>query len=72
MVPGALFTRTGDAYPKQIASRDSDINKLGLGIVNPVGMLRITVWIIHLFEKRAPSKITEILSTYKKTYLKVN
>jgi len=67
-----LFTRNGDAYPKQIASRDSDINKLGLGIVNPVGMLRITVWIIHLFEKRDPSKITEILSTYKKTYLKVN
>jgi hypothetical protein len=67
-----LATRKDADYLNAITKRDADINKLGLGIVNPVGLLRFTVWIIHLFEKRNPAKITEVLSTYKKTFLKVN
>ncbi len=66
-----LYTRKEQDYLNLIASRDGDINKLGLGIINPVGILSFTVWIIHLFEWRNPSKITEVLSTYKKTFVKV-
>src|SRR5438067_4997384 len=67
-----LYTRTGQDYLNLITSRDADINKLGLGIVAPVGLLSFTVWLIHLFEWRNPSKITRVLNEYKKTYLKVN
>jgi hypothetical protein len=67
-----LYTRTGQDYLTLISSRDADINKLGLGIVAPVGLLSFTVWLIHLFEWRNPSRITRVLNEYKKTYLKVN
>jgi hypothetical protein len=67
-----LYTRKDQDYLNLIGSRDGDINKLGQGIINPVGILSFTVWIIHLFEWRNPSKITEVLSTYKKTFVKVN
>jgi len=67
-----LYTRTGQDYLNLITSRDADINKLGLGIVAPGGLLSFTVWIIHLFEWKNPSKITGVLNEYKKTYLKVN
>jgi len=67
-----LYGRTGSDYLKLINSRDADINKLGLGIVAPVGLLSFTVWLIHLFEWRNPSKITRVLNEYKKTFLKVN
>ncbi|WP_184545135.1 DUF5995 family protein [Mucilaginibacter sp. FT3.2] len=67
-----LYSRKDEDYTSLIASRDADINKLGTGIVNPVGILRFTVWVIHLFEWRNPSKITRVLSEYKKVFLKVN
>lgn len=67
-----LYSRKNEDYINLIASRDADINKLGNGIVNPGGILRFTVWVIHLFEWRDPSKITRVLSEYKKTFLKVN
>ena len=67
-----LFTRKDQDYLNLIAKRDDDINKLGIGIARPVGLLRCTMWLIHLFEWRNPSKITCVLNTYKKTYLKVN
>ncbi|HEY9194803.1 MAG TPA: DUF5995 family protein [Mucilaginibacter sp.] len=67
-----LYTRTNQDYLNLIASRDADIDKLGKGIVNPVGLLRFTVWIIHLFEWHNPSKITRVLNEYKKAYLKVH
>jgi hypothetical protein len=67
-----LVGRKEQDYINAINQRDADINKLGLGIIRPVGLLRFTMWLIHLFEWRNPSKITQVLSTYKKTFLKVN
>jgi hypothetical protein len=67
-----IDSRNGQDYINSISSRDADINKLGKGIVYPVGALSFTVWIIHFFEWRNPAKITKVLSEYKKAYLKVN
>ncbi|SFW35540.1 DUF5995 family protein [Chitinophaga sancti] len=55
-----------------IASRDQDINKLGGSIVTTKGFIRLTVFIIHLFELKNPSRITTILRDYQKTYIKVH
>lgn len=54
-----------------IASRDQDIHKLGRSIVKTQGFIKITVFLIHLFELKNPSKITNILRNYQKTYIKV-
>jgi len=55
-----------------IASRDQDIHKLGGSIVTTKGFIRLTIFIIHLFELKNPSKITTILRNYQKTYIKVH
>lgn len=67
-----LYGRTGQDYLNLVTSRDADITKLGLGIVAPVGLLSFTVWLIHVFEWRNPSRITRVLNEYRKAYLKVN
>lgn len=55
-----------------IASRDQDIHKLGGSIVTTSGFIKLTVFIIHLFEMKHPAKITRILRDYQKTYIKVH
>jgi signal transduction histidine kinase len=55
-----------------IASRDQDIHKLGGSIVTAKGFIKLTIWIIHLFELKNPSKVTTILRNYQKTYIKVH
>jgi hypothetical protein len=66
-----LYTKENDAYNTLISERDKDIALLGGSIVNTKGLLAVTVWIIHLFEYKIPSKITEALNAYKKTYLRI-
>jgi Family of unknown function (DUF5995) len=66
-----LFTKENDGYSSLIMERDKDISLLGGAIVQTRGLLAVTVWIIHLFEYKIPSKITTVLNTYKKTYLRV-
>lgn len=66
-----LYPKENEDFNKLIASRDKDIWMLGKAIVDTKGLLAITVWIIHLFENKIPSKITGILNSYKKAYLTV-
>jgi len=66
-----LFTKQNDDYNNLIIQRDKDISLLGHAIVQTKGLLAITVWIIHLFEDKIPSKIIEVLYKFKKAYLKV-
>jgi hypothetical protein len=66
-----LYPKENEDFNKLIASRDKDIWLLGKAIVDTKGLLAITVWIIHLFENKIPSKITGILNSYKKAYLTV-
>ncbi len=66
-----LATKQGEEYTACINQRDADMAKLGNGIVDTKGMLRITMFIIHLFEIKNPAKINRILNDYQKAYLKV-
>ena len=67
-----LYTKAGTDYTTSLNQRDSDINKLGATIVDVKGFLKITLFIIYIFEYKTPSKIIEVLNKYKKAYLKAN
>jgi len=67
-----LANKQGEPYAAYINQRDADMAKLGNGIVDTKGLLKLTMFIIHLFEMKNPAKITGILNTYQKTYLTVN
>jgi hypothetical protein len=60
-----LHGKAGD-IPACIAKRDQTILQLGKSIIGQTGFLRITVWLIHLFEWKSPSRIITALSTDKK------
>jgi len=51
--------------------RDKDIHTLGDTPVTFRGTLRFTLWLIHLFEWKDPSRIITALHEYKKKYIKV-
>lgn len=66
-----LYSRVDADYNQLLAARDKVIHQLGGSIVTTKGFIKITVFIIHLFELKNPSRITAILRNYKKTYIKV-
>ena len=63
---------SGEAYQTCIDARDKDIAKLGSTLVHFRAMLRLTVWVIHLFECKNPKRIIEVLQDYKKTFIHVS
>lgn len=67
-----LFDLSGEAYQTCIDARDKDIAKLGSTLVHFRAMLRLTVWVIHLFECKDPKRIIEVLQDYKKTFIHVS
>lgn len=66
-----LFAKENADYASLINERDNDIYQLGKSIVETKGLLRLTVFIIHLFEYKGPAKIVKVLDGYKKTYVRV-
>lgn len=66
-----LHSRVDAEYDKLLLSRDQVIHQLGGSIVTTKGFIKITVFFIRLFELKDPSRITNILRNYKKTYIKV-
>ncbi|HEY4289366.1 MAG TPA: DUF5995 family protein [Puia sp.] len=66
-----LFVLSGDAYKICIDARDKDIAKLGGTLVHFRAMLKLTLWVIHLFECKDPKRIIEVLQDYKKTFIHV-
>ncbi len=62
---------TGAAYDSCIADRDKNITQLAESMVHAKGPLRITLWVIHLFEWKRPGRVIKALREYKKAYLKV-
>ncbi|WP_157740641.1 DUF5995 family protein [Mucilaginibacter xinganensis] len=56
-----LITRQGAAYAACIGQRDQTIRKLADGLIHMQGFMRFTVWVIHLFEWKSPSRITRAL-----------
>jgi hypothetical protein len=67
-----LNTLTGSDYDNCITARDKNITQLAESMVHANTLLTITLWIIHLFEWRKPSRIIKALREYQKTYLKVS
>ncbi|HXO73934.1 MAG TPA: DUF5995 family protein, partial [Puia sp.] len=67
-----LFALSGEAYQTCIDARDKDIAKLGSTLVHFRAMLKLTVWVIHLFECKDPKRIIEVLQDYKKTFIHVD
>jgi hypothetical protein len=66
LVPGQ------DAYAALIAARDKDIAKLGFTLVHFRAMLKLTVWIIHLFECKNVGLVIDVLRDPKKTFIHVS
>ncbi|AXY74762.1 hypothetical protein D3H65_12550 [Paraflavitalea soli] len=55
-----------------INNRDGIIQKLGLSLLKPKGLIRITMWIIHLFEWKNPARVIRAFYKYEKKYITVN
>jgi hypothetical protein len=60
------------AYATCMATRDGSIKKLGLSLVKPKGLIRITMWIIHLFEWKNPARVIKAFYKYEKKYITVS
>jgi hypothetical protein len=65
-----LSKKQGQDYANSIASRDENIAKLAGTLVKSSGLIRFTLWIIHLFEWKSAKKITAELHGYKKQFIK--
>jgi hypothetical protein len=61
-----LYSKQGVAFNNCITARDKTITQLAEGLVSAKGILRFTLWLIHLFEWKRPSRVIKALYTYKK------
>jgi hypothetical protein len=52
-----LFSAEADTCRQTLTARDKSIAELGKGILHVTGLMKITIWLIHLFEWRRPSRI---------------
>ncbi|WCT10390.1 DUF5995 family protein [Mucilaginibacter jinjuensis] len=62
----SLIAQKPEDYAAFIATRDKTIHNLGNSIVDTSGFMRLTVWLIHLFEWKKPSRIIKALNEYQK------
>jgi len=67
-----LIQKQGDDYTQCIAQRDSTIKQLAQSLVHATGFMRLTIWLIHLFEWKRPSAIIQALNVYEKRKIVVN
>lgn len=66
-----LYGKTGADMDKAIRERDQNIFTLGSSLIHQKGLMAFTVWLIHVFEKKDPKKIINILNSAKKTHFTV-
>lgn len=57
------------AWDSCMAARDGSIQKLGNSLTKPKGLIRITMWFIHLFEWKNPAKVIRAFYKYEKQYI---
>lgn len=67
-----LQKKQNAAYTDCIAVRDKTITQLAGGLAHATGIMRVTLWVIHVFEWRSPSKIINALHSYQKEKIVVN
>jgi hypothetical protein len=56
-----LVTKQGAAYDACVTQRDQTIKKLADDLVHTKGVMRFTIWLIHLFEWKNAAKIIKVL-----------
>ena len=67
-----LLKKQGTAYTDCIAVRDKTITQLAGGLAHATGIMRVTLWLIHVFEWKSPSRIINALHGYQKEKIVVN
>lgn len=65
-----LFHAEQHVYNKILEDRDKGIAELGNGILHVTGLMRITLWVIHLFEWRKPARIIRELRSKSPAIIK--
>jgi hypothetical protein len=65
-----LFTAAQEEHESIIAARDKSIAALAESILDTRGLMRITAWLIHLFEWRNPRRIIGALRSSSPTFIK--
>ena len=66
-----LYQKKENDFDSYILERDQKIRKLGEGIISASPFLKISIWIIRLFEWRNPARIIKVLRTQEKPYFTV-
>jgi len=66
-----IYGKTGDDLAKAINERDNNIFQLGSSLIHQKGLIAFTIWLIHVFEKKDPRKIMDVLNGKKKTHFTV-
>ena len=61
-----------NAYTDFINARDKTITQLAQGLAHATGIMRVTLWIIHVFEWKKPARIIKELHEYQKEKIVVN
>jgi uncharacterized protein DUF5995 len=61
-----LVSKKGTDYDNYILERDKNIHQLAGELIHQKGLIRFTIWLIHIFEWKDPRKILKVLSEYKK------
>lgn len=56
-----LFDTKAEEIAKIVAARDVTIATLAEGLTHARGLMRVTLWVIHLFEWKRPSRIIRVL-----------
>jgi hypothetical protein len=67
-----LSKATGQGRAACMADRDKAITQLAVALSRSRGFIRFTLWIIHLFEWKNPGRITRLLNSYTKTFIKAS
>jgi hypothetical protein len=66
-----LLKKQGTDYTNCITARDNTIAQLAQGLAHATGLMRVTLWFIHIFEWKTPSKIILALHQYQKEKMTV-
>jgi hypothetical protein len=66
-----LSQKQGDTYHAFISQRDITIKKLGDALIRTTGFMRLTVWVIHVFEQKNARSVIKVLNDYQKKKLVV-
>src|SRR5690606_16765818 len=56
-----LCGQTGATYTEMSFARDKSIGDLATGLTRARGLMKLTLWTIHLFEWKNPARIMSVL-----------